>query len=466
MRNQARENRREASRRWLGPAVLAARRSPAMVCGRRLRARRSDPMMAESLDASFEAVGPDSVYARRMASFASSRQRASRWLRGAVLLAGAGGLSMFGACRGIVAGDPINAVDELCSLLESCYPGQYACSGMVQELESAEPATQGSFLGSFDSSCLASCAQARACADLDPFCEVGECASDIDCCGWSRGELACANQRCCKPTGQLCETEDDCCTTDCVVSEAGDKTCGGVDCQVVDELCSENAQCCSNYCGPKGTCAQVNCADQGGECSSNEDCCDKQNDAGDRLFCAQDHCQYPNVVPCIESGSHCDGSLECCQTGDQCSNAQEPSGGVCGPPGCVKEGESCVPDDQCCGMSAICLPNERCGIPQCALQGAPCQENEDCCTLELYCDQGQCQKCDVESSLCHSVCVTGGPLHQHLSDPEGMTCFPAERPCIVLVGMMNRDCVCSAWGEECVDLALSLCADQICITPN
>lgn len=418
------------------------------------------------MDASMKAEGLDRVYARRMALSAPGRQRAASWLRGMALLGLMGGFALFGACRGIVAGDSINAVDELCSLLESCYPGQYDCSGMTQDLESATPSSQKGFLSSFDPTCLESCAQARACTDLDPFCSAEACAADFDCCGWSRGELACGDGQCCKPTGQLCETRDDCCgTTDCVVSQAGDKTCGGVDCLDLSVPCAENAQCCSNYCGPKGICEQVTCADQGGKCSSNEDCCDKRNDAGDALFCGQDHCQYPNVMACIESGNPCEGNLECCQTGDQCSNG--PGSGVCGPPGCVKEGETCEPDDLCCDTSAICLPNNHCGISTCGVQGTPCQLDDDCCTLQLECSSGECQKCVVENTTCHSVCETGGALQPgDASDPEGVACFPTERPCILRVGMVNRDCVCTEWGQDCVDLAIELCDEQSCITPD
>lgn len=383
---------------------------------------------------------------------------ASAWLKGGAWVAVGCSLVSLGACRGLVAGDSINAVDELCSLLESCYPDEYDCSTMTQDLAGAEPATQQSFLMAFDPGCLVSCAQARACADLDPFCSGASCEADFDCCGWSRGELACAaDGQCCKPAGQRCESKSDCCTTDCVISESGDKTCGGIECGAEREPCADNSQCCSLYCGPMGSCEQITCVDVAGTCNSDADCCDKKNELGDKLFCGNGICQYPNVEVCVPSGEPCTGEFGCCTMGEVCTFAPEAGFGVCGPLGCAPVGQSCANGEMCCGMLAVCLPNQYCGVPDCGVQGEPCQDDANCCSLSTQCSGGTCEKCELaEDPACHSVCETGGPLAAE--PPNGTNCDQADLHCVQQVGAERRSCVCNEWDASCVALVAMFCA--------
>ncbi|NUP06352.1 MAG: hypothetical protein HOW73_09875 [Polyangiaceae bacterium] len=385
-----------------------------------------------------------------------------RFLPTAFAITATAGL-LFGACRNIVVGDPVDAGSELCALLQDCYPNEHYC----ESLEGSD-AEWSTFLQGFDSaSCLSSCAEARACADARPFCGEAACDTLQDCCGWSQGLSTCAtfetdegtSSVCCRPNGVECSSNEQCCEGFC-----SDGFCGGYECRLVGEACGDDIECCTFLC-IEGACSEKNCSDPGEPCMVDDDCCQLDDVVGEgdvsasaKLLCREGLCSFGDEPVCAGPGSLCDEQIPCCE--GEC--VPSPSGqGLCGEEGCIGLQEPCDPfgTSTCC-EPGFCNPNLSQCTPaiDCVGEGSPCQDVPCCdglaCTNE-GCAYNECKPID-----CHDVCEVGAPL-----DIE-CAADPVTQQCIANVLSMAPGCGCFGWDEFCVVQAAQACQECLSVDPG
>ncbi len=300
-------------------------------------------------------------------------------------------LVSLGSCRQVLIGDRIDAVGELCRVLEDCYGDDYRCEELQATLEQATPEARANFLSEFTTeACLGSCPSARVCLDLPPFCHgAGTCSLDQDCCGWSLGEASCQTGagQCCKPEGVVCAEGDLCCDSEC-----RNGTCGGVQCTEVGQKCESDTECCSHYC--RGTtCSPKDCSLLNEDCQTAADCCPPDDAPEGSVGCDGNKCVLASTPSCIPTGEACGVSSDCCE-GESCLGVFD---GVmvyssCGALECFA-GASCTVEFECCqGFScanevSICLPPTTC-----IDLGAACGPDDSCC--QGTCLGGTCAEVD------------------------------------------------------------------------
>ncbi len=347
-----------------------------------------------------------------------------------------------GSCRDLLVGERIDALAELCVLLENCYGDEFSCAGLEGELASATPEARSEFLTAFNAeACLGSCPAARACLDLQPFCEpTGSCSDDRECCSWSRGEAACQKElgQCCKPTGVSCADGDLCCDSEC-----REGTCGGVVCTSVGEVCASDNECCSHYCDGD-RCAVLDCVLLGGECQTQDDCCqldDGVTGPGAGVSCEEQHCVAATPPACFPEGEACSNSSECCEDANQaCLMVQQEAMiyTACGEQLC-EAGFPCTLELGCCqdfscdGATLTCQP-----AVTCVGAGLACGAADICCV-------GSC----LDGTCTEATCNLG-------LAPAGWQCQP-----FYYLDCGFCDCDCGAHDPDCDDPSLPVwCNDN------
>jgi hypothetical protein len=362
------------------------------------------------------------------------------------------------SCRDVVAGDATSAAAELCAQLASCYGDEprFGCEAMEDTLRAAAPFERDEFLSDFDpSACLGTCPGSLACLDARPYCAAGACASELDCCGWSRGEASCDEEasQCCRPNGVECATDGDCCDLPC---RGG--FCGGKACVKVGFSCNQDIDCCSRRC-EDGECRAKTCSELGQPCVSAADCCPPLDPGGmGNLQAAQPECdggvcRLPEV--CVPAGAECDpvGSA-CCDAGFACVAGADGLAALCGPAGCLGLGIDCGFDAQCCGAS-YCdhtgpVPVCKQAI-ECARAGEPCSTG--CCSgncVESVCSQYPNPDC--VTGPCHSPCLAGGAMD------DGSCADTQWQDCVSMIIAEDPYCRCALWDATCVSQAIGICA--------
>lgn len=158
--------------------------------------------------------------------------------------------------------------------------------------------------------------------------------------------------RMCLPLGGACVADGDCCTQVCRMG-----TClMGASCFGPGVNCRTRSDCCSGRCEPSG------------------------NARGQGLVCTA-YCS-PDMSPCTDAHACC--SLAC-------------NGGVCGGPICLKIGDQCTNDSQCCfGQCDMRHIPRVCDAP---LRTQPCRPTGEACGA----DAGApcCSKvCDPQTGRC------------------------------------------------------------------
>lgn len=414
------------------------------------------------------------------------------------------------SCRGVVVGDGLNGVEELCSLLRRCF-GDAACDNTVidDRFANSPVKTNGDFLKTLNANaCLSSCSAAKACWDEAPVCQVGPetCAVKEDCCEFTSGKGDCDDdsKTCCVPQSVTCTPPDDahpnptpCCDgRDCKKVNSNVFTCGGdAPCVDLGQTCESDASCCSKLCravpgSVDKVCVPKTCGDINVGCAVDTDCCDDLCCAGNGTNCPATaavpagHCTRPlcsdgQLVgdPCV-SPTPCDpksSEPQCC--GDpqyQCvSPVDDDSVGICTVlPHPLPPGFDCSSDVGCCPVGA----DASAGV--CGLSGI-CQVSQSTCTVydpSVYVDAslancgssikeeccGGCfgNKCACGLSACHTPKSAGAPIGC-AEEPGSMSPEALQRAnwekCALRVCEIDPACCCLAWEDACVVEALTLC---------
>jgi hypothetical protein len=435
-------------------------------------------------------------------------------------------LSLIG-CASLLDVDGYESSPEtLCDLLDRCFDGEdlSACRSEVDAaLDGATPEVRAKWLASFlDLSCAKQCTGARRCLDLDPLClgANATCDRTEDCCGFLTGQAECQAltvtptgqdpvQQCCRPLGVACDAGAPCCAG--LECDTLTGTCGGVQCKFIDELCSDNAECCTKVCNRgsngDGKCGPL-CGPSGFSCGADTPCCEG-------LLCDSGTCRVPVCVP---NGAPCDpqsSTKPCCEgqcqpldatgstTGggekivgvcvkDGCfprDSACDPAGSVpcCAGSNCVKGvnrcGTNCVGKDGYCVRESDCcgglvpedgpgsaLKSLRCDITtnSCATcSKGYCETNEDCCSQKCN-PAGFCETACAatpEPACTHSMTQSGGLLAVETSPGVFQHCNNVsqhyiEQKCVETICSVDKSCCCSGWDELCATAALVACPPQ------
>lgn len=176
-------------------------------------------------------------------------------------------------------------------------------------------------------SCSGSCCDGLTCAEVSgceppavpngPYCcagDGGSCKDGCDCCG----TLECSERR--NMTCRTCEFEQGLCnpsqgSADCCLSATtcGDNGCDDdpVCCLGAGSACVEGCDCCAQFgCAEQADSTCQACAYPGEVCNpahGNGDCCLSES------TCTDNGCEAtPNNVCCVEEGSVCFHSCDCC----------------------------------------------------------------------------------------------------------------------------------------------------------
>lgn len=392
-----------------------------------------------------------------MSSRATSQRQA---LACGLLLAG---LALWGAsCRGVVVGDSVDAIDQLCRTLQDCYGDELAgdarCDALRERLIDAPDAAAGTFLRGYElNGCGSSCAESRACLSLAPLCTMqrGGCADDAECCDASVGHAACVLGACCSPKGTACTLESNtCCDGDCRAL-AGDESrlyCGGQTCVEVGDSCATGFDCCTKRC-EAGRCAKDDCAEVGQACVTSEECCPPafvQSDAAVTIECVEGQCQV--------TGQACQALLQPCdplKDGADCCDGRRcypgPGGAVC-VDACLPEQFDCGTNPDCCSGNCL-IDNDGSRCVSCGVADTGCMVDTDCCSGS--CSSGVCaDTCDQIAGTCHSPCAVGDLLNTaacEASNPDILL-----DPHVAQVNAADPYCRCTGWDQGCVELYLLL----------
>ncbi|WP_434042573.1 MULTISPECIES: hypothetical protein [Sorangium] len=221
---------------------------------------------------------------------------------------------------------------------------------------------------------------------------------------------------------------------------AGERWCGQPlgGCHVEGEVCSSNADCCSNLCADGGdgvlVCvAQGACDPVGEACSGPSQCC---SNACIEIAPGAAFCQ--SIGGCKPIGELCTDDAQCCT-----ENCQTEPNGVkkCGqPPNCRPPGEICDESfGECCpGVpqgKLLCFAGSfgvlRCQEPCCALAEAACESDDDCCSRRCNVDTGRCENgfackiyseaCEADADCCSGIC-SSGQCADCACRPDGEAC--------------------------------------------
>lgn len=397
-------------------------------------------------------------------STASSLDPRSRRLRRITRVVAAAWLALFlglttglGSCTAVLNLDDYgNVVDQMCTLLDRCYPAKETagCLGsLAKSLDGATSDVRAKWLDTVTSfGCLDSCSDGRHCLDIPPLCTAaGACARRQDCCGFLEGNATCLGEQCCATRGSKCDDNQPCCLGAGACSQG---VCGGVACLASRRDCATDDQCCTKIC-KRGLCADTICEDDKAACGEDQDCCSHFCDPASHL------CGEPPQCGAVDAP--CALNTDCC-TGTSCVIPSGSLAGACQVSTCSFADVDCSADGQCC--SGRCDRASFFCVGACLHEGTACVNGGDCCTGT--CTDGVCAgicsktSCQVAADCCskscidnvcaasceqpaaiHTPCTVGGPL--------GST--PANAACIDVVCQMDGYCCCTAWDEMCVTAA-------------
>ncbi len=225
---------------------------------------------------------------------------------------------------------------------------------------------------------------------------LGNCSTDGDCASgsWCSGGVCVAQ----KPGGGSCGAADQCASGSCADGVCCDAACTGA-CEACD------------VAGSVGTCTPVTGAPHGGRpaCASDGSACGGACDGANRASCT-----YP-VDTTVCSDASCTGgtaTLEArCGGSGSCPPLQTQACGTfaCGATACVG---TCAADNDCAAgnwcSAGVCVPKHD--------PGATCGAGNQCgtgfCADGVCCSaacNGQCEACDVASSVGTCTPVAGPP---------------------------------------------------------
>jgi hypothetical protein len=332
---------------------------------------------------------------------------------------------------------------ECCSTM--CHPDDSVCEAIVIP---GDCASFGGQCGQNTDCCSDNCVNqsGQPCGGGGAGCTCGPsvgclasgdpCSGDSACCNSlcdtpsDPADAVCAAVGACKTAGEPCGTAGynaSCCSTVCLDGHGeGINRCqhlGG--CRVQDDLCTNDAECCSGACQPKGQtsdgrpimrCANVtNCSPVGEVCGgqgSSSNCCPS---GGGRRGCEETGAGFSR---CFGGGSNCVLAGQPCGPTDQCCTT--PPGLECQPGPqqvdicCLPDGEICAFGDLCC--SGVCGPSNQGGdppgtlrcSPECIPNGGACVSDAECCGC---CNAGTCSSdCgECTGPQLGDLCVPGTP---------------------------------------------------------
>jgi len=170
----------------------------------------------------------------------------------------------------------------------------------------------------------------------------------------------------CRADGVACAKATDCCNLDC-----NSGTCGGSECGVESDPCSNDASCCSNIC-TGGQCqldpANTTCRGVGETCNS-----------GPQSGCCSMVCDNTVNPPRCDFGSDTCAAQNgtCAVDGDCCFGACDPGTHTC-QTACTGTGLTCTNNAECC--SSICLGGSCAAPPNCSAIGSACATGDTCCS--------------------------------------------------------------------------------------
>gem|GEM_PF-6247162 len=216
---------------------------------------------------------------------------------------------------------------------------------------------------------LATAAAVAAVLGLSPACE--EVKLQVLAPVPSASASSAAAATCAPPGVALCEAQleqecrdaKQCCSGACLLAEDEKKRCARVtSCASFCEDCSVPADCCSGRCEDDGSgrtvCWSGTCRAQGELCSDDADCC---SEAGP-VRCVEDpvglkskRCRLDSSgPPCVGDGARCATAADCC--GGFCIGGGRPEP-VCAS-ACVPDGGACTTAADCCSSAATCEGEE------------------------------------------------------------------------------------------------------------
>lgn len=367
------------------------------------------------------------------------------------------------ACRDLVAGDNVHALDALCERVEACSSDQTAaaCSTDLEaRFDKANPTLQASALAKLGSECLdGHCGVVAGCLDDAPFCveQRATCARDGDCCDSTLGYLACTGGECCAKRGRPCEQTEDCCAPE-RCSEVNDGAnvvlrCGGVICREVGSECDTGGDCCTGACVDQLCVSE--CVVLGSVCDDDDACC---REDGREVECVpqlvspgelpRSFCTAMPPPECAPSGAECTEEGGCCDSREVCDssgNALE-----C----CLPAKSDCAQDYECCsGECALVGAQFECTQNPCVAEDGMCDEPTDCCSG--YCDPvGQiCADPSCQQDCDSSPCEVGG-------GKGGCTDPPQQQ---AVTDVLTEDVVCACdWDAFCVDAFDAKTMGEVC----
>jgi len=289
------------------------------------------------------------------------------------------------------------------------------------------------------------CAPSKGCkATGDPCSNDGQCCNNLCDRPGGAADGHCAEVGACRTAGEPCGSagfNGSCCSTVCLDGDGeGLNRCqhlGG--CRVQDDLCSNDAECCSAACRQDGqtldgrpikrcanaeSCLPVGevCGGQGG--SSN--CCPN---GGGQTGCEPTGAGFRRCFGgtpgCTLPGDTCETTEQCCRESFpniMCQDSPVASGKTC----CLADGEICAFSDVCCG--GICAPSSNPSDPPGTLRcGATCRPADSACTVDA-----DCCDCCVNGACTASCGSCTGPQLGERCTPGGTACCNA--PAVQCVG--------------------------------
>jgi hypothetical protein len=170
----------------------------------------------------------------------------------------------------------------------------------------------------------------------------------------------------------------------CVATE---EVGGDTVCKSNGTSCSNNNQCCSNYCAGSGPNRKCACKPNDQSCSSGSECCSGYCNPSGKC---KDAC-VPSWTCPTECG-YAGGTVT-----DSCGGTQTcPATAAC----CKIENQWCDANEECC--EGLTCNGKKCKPPthECKIEGFPCGGNNECCDgLTCYQKPGQ------ENEKCWPVCT-------------------------------------------------------------